>query len=94
MAGLVVGDKAERVRMFQEKTVHSALEITGALGHAHAGLISGRDVVRRTRSHGLRSYEEVYPWIATAPGALLDGSAAPELQAIWDSSKGAHRQRA
>ena len=82
MRGLVVGDKAERVRMYQEKTVHVALEITGALGHARAGLISGKDIVRRTRSHGLRNFEEVYPWITTPMGSLLDKSASPELLAV------------
>lgn len=89
MAGLVVGDKAERVRTFQEKTVHVALEITGALGHAHAGLISGKDVVRRTRSRGLRDYNEIFPWITTRNGALLDKTASPDLQAIWEG-QGTH----
>ena len=84
MAGLVVGDKAERVRTFQEKTVHVALEITGALGYESADRISGKDVLRRMKSHGLSTFDEIYPWIATRPGALLDGSAPPALQAIWD----------
>ncbi len=84
MSGLVVPDKAARVAMFQAKTVHVALEIVGALGYEHAGLVSGKDVVRRTRSHGLRDMNEVYPWITTPPGSLLDKTASKELQAIWE----------
>ncbi len=40
MAGLHVPTKAERVARYHEKTVHVALEITGALGYEvppHAG---------------------------------------------------------
>ena len=121
MAGLDVGDKAARVALFQAKTVHVALEITGALGYKSAAEISGKDVVRRTRSHGLRDFNEIYraskppaarargffltslshgpplfipcpsrrphahaAWITTAPGALLDKSAAPALMNIWE----------
>ena len=84
MAGLHVPDKAERVASFHAKTVHVALEITGALGYESADRISGKDVLRRMKSHGLSSFDEIYPWIATRPGALLEGSATPALQAIWD----------
>ena len=68
MAGLVVGDKAERVAMFQAKTVHVALEITGALGYESADKISGKDVVRRTANFGLRDFNEVYrEWSKISP---------------------------
>jgi len=46
--------------MYHKKTVHVALEITGALGHTHAGLISGDDVIRRTKGGELRSLSEIY----------------------------------
>ena len=89
MAGLVVPDKAARVASYHAKTVHAALEITGALGYESAGQITARDVNRRVESHGLKTFEEIYPWVATAPGSLVDGSAHPNLQAVWDN-KGAH----
>ncbi len=60
MAGLVVGDKAERVAMFQSKTVHVALEIVGSLGHSSADKVTGRDIMRRTQNNGLRNFEEIY----------------------------------
>jgi len=81
MAGLVVPDKAERARQFHEKTVHVALEITGALGYESAAQISGADVLRRVSGHGLRTFDEVYPWITVKPGSLLSGDAPPALQA-------------
>jgi glutamate synthase domain-containing protein 2 len=62
MAGLHVPDKAERVASFHAKTVHVALEITGALGYESADRISGKDVLRRMKSHGLSTFEEIYPW--------------------------------
>jgi len=84
MAGLVVPDKATRVARFHAKTVSVALEIVGAMGYESANQVSGKDVVRRMRSHGLRTFDEVYPWITTPSGALLEGSADPHLQAIWE----------
>ena len=83
MAGLHVPDKAERVASFQAKTVAAALDITGALGHASPADISGRDVLRRTQSHGLRDFSEIFPWITTPPGSLVRGDAPPAMQAIW-----------
>ena len=54
MAGLHVPSKADRVASYHRKTVHAALEITGALGHKSPALITGKDVVRRVKGHGLR----------------------------------------
>jgi len=89
MAGLHVPDKAERVAAYQKKTVHVALEICGALGHSHAGLITGDDVVRRAKGGELRTLSEIYPWITLKPGSLLDGSAPIAMQKIF-SGKGGH----
>ena len=89
MAGLDVPDKAERVRKYQHKTVHVALEIVGALGYESADSVSGNDVLRRTRNSGLRTFNEIYPWITVKEGALLSGSGPPSLQAVWEG-KGAH----
>ena len=83
MAGLHVPTKAERVAAFQEKTVHVALEITGALGYESADLISGKDIVRRTREHGLRDYNELYPWMTMQSGSLVKGTAPAAMQALW-----------
>jgi glutamate synthase domain-containing protein 2 len=84
MAGLHVPDKTDRVAQYHAKTVHVALEMVGALGYESAAQVSGKDVLRRMPSHGLRSFNEIYPWINTEPGSLLSGTAAPALQALWE----------
>ena len=89
MAGLDVPDKAERVRKYQAKTVHVALEIVGALGYESADGVTGKDVLRRTQHAGLRDFNEIYPWVTVKEGALLSGGAPPALQAIWEG-RGAH----
>jgi len=78
-----VPDKAERVASFQRKTVHVALEIAGALGHSSAAGISGKDLMRRMEPHGIRSFNEIYPWLETPDGSLVSGNAPPSMQAIW-----------
>jgi hypothetical protein len=92
MAGLHVPDKAERVASYQAKTVHVALEIVGALGHTRASSVSGKDVLRRLEPHGLRNYDEIYPWLKTPVGSLVRGDAPPAMQAIWDG-RGSHDVR-
>ena len=52
----------------------------GALGYESAAEISGRDIIRRTPEHGLRNFEELYPWTTLAPGSLLDRTAPAIMQ--------------
>ena len=92
MAGLHVPDKAERVASYQAKTVHVALEIVGALGHTRASSVSGKDVLRRLEPHGLRNFDEIYPWLKTPVGSLVRGDAPSAIQAIWDG-RGSHDVR-
>lgn len=89
MKGLHVPSKAERVKNYQEKTVHVALEITGALGYDTPDKISGKDVLRRIRNHGLRDFNEIYPWITIAPNSLVDRTARKEFLNVYDG-KGSH----
>jgi len=91
MAGLVVPDKAERARQYHHKTVHVALEITSALGYDSPARITGRDVLRRVAGHGLRNFDEIYPWITVTKGALVRGDAPPALQLLWEG-KDSHKQ--
>lgn len=63
MAGLVVGDKAERVLRYHQKTVHAALEIVGAIGLESPSEIKASHVFRRVSSTKVLSYEQQYPAI-------------------------------
>uniref|UniRef100_A0A7S2R8T6 Glutamate synthase domain-containing protein n=1 Tax=Rhizochromulina marina TaxID=1034831 RepID=A0A7S2R8T6_9STRA len=87
MSGLVVPDKAERVYRFHKKTLHAALEITGALGYNNPGDIKATDVIRRTPA-GLRTFEEIYSHVGVEPGALLKGRGPHRLQLAWDLDDG------
>jgi len=91
MAGLVVGDKAERVLRYHQKTVHAALEIIGAIGLESPSEIEAKHIFRRVSSTKVLSYEQQYP--AIEEGCLLPGRSnnSPALQR-WYSTWGLHLQ--
>ncbi|MFD9431094.1 glutamate synthase-related protein [Streptomyces sp. NPDC060002] len=68
---LNVADTARRVRRYQRETVRDAVRIMAAMGiREPAGLTPGH-LVRRTQPGTVRSYAELYEWLA--PGELLAG---------------------
>ncbi|MEV0440354.1 FMN-binding glutamate synthase family protein [Streptomyces spectabilis] len=60
---LHVGDKAQRVRRFQQATVHSAQQIMATLGVRHPGELHPNLLRRRLDSGLTRSYFELYEWL-------------------------------
>ncbi|WP_329182449.1 FMN-binding glutamate synthase family protein [Streptomyces sp. NBC_01477] len=66
---LDVGDKTERVRRLQEATVASALQIMAAMGVTDPADLRPHMLRRRTDPQTVRSYDELYDWLA--PGQLL-----------------------
>lgn len=91
MAGLVVGDKAERVLRYQQKTVHAALEIIGAIGLSSPKEIEAKHIFKRVSSTKVLSLEQQYPSIEE--GSLLSGksNSSPALQR-WFETWGLHLQ--
>jgi len=79
--GLLVEEKSERVRRFHHETVKSLAELAGAVGLASAHEFAPSHFVQRFGPADARPLDEVYPPLA--PGSLLDGSAPPALQALW-----------
>ncbi|MFJ3913457.1 FMN-binding glutamate synthase family protein [Streptomyces vinaceus] len=71
---LDVGDKAQRVRRFQEATVKSALQIMAAMGVDEPSGLRPDQLVQRVDPHTVRSYAELHEWLT--PGQLL--ASAPE----------------
>ncbi|MFD7078845.1 FMN-binding glutamate synthase family protein [Streptomyces sp. NPDC059918] len=71
---LDVGEKAERVRRFQEATVKSALQIMAAMGVDEPSGLRPHQLVQRVDPHTVRSYAELHEWLT--PGRLL--ASAPE----------------
>jgi glutamate synthase domain-containing protein 2 len=69
---LDVADKAERVRRYQRATVRSASRIMAAMGARDPGGLTPHRLLRRVGPTAVRSYAELYEWLA--PGVLLDGA--------------------
>ena len=69
--GLNVDDKRVRVRNYQHKTVHTALEIVGALGLDSPKDLRPEHVWRRVDGFKSKSYEGIYHTLEV--GSLLDG---------------------
>uniref|UniRef100_A0AAU3HRF3 FMN-binding glutamate synthase family protein n=1 Tax=Streptomyces sp. NBC_01393 TaxID=2903851 RepID=A0AAU3HRF3_9ACTN len=65
---LDVADKAERVRRYQRATVHSASRIMAAMGVRDPGELTPHRLLRRVGPTTVRSYAELYEWLA--PGVL------------------------
>ncbi|WP_285657939.1 FMN-binding glutamate synthase family protein [Actinomycetospora sp. NBRC 106375] len=66
---LHVPDKATRVRQLQAGTVASAMEIIAAMGVRHPEQLHPAMLRRRTEPGVMRTYAEIYDWLA--PGELL-----------------------
>lgn len=97
MAGLVVGDKAERVLRYHQKTVHAALEIVGAIGLESASQVEAKHIFRRVSSTKVLSYEQQYPLIevsapagfAAHPALGLD-ACSPCMRVVVESRLTSH----
>ncbi|MFD9083713.1 FMN-binding glutamate synthase family protein [Streptomyces erythrochromogenes] len=66
---LGVGDKAQRVRRYQEATVRSAREIMAAMGIEDPRALRPHMLLQRVDPHTVRSYAELHEWLS--PGQLL-----------------------
>jgi len=81
MEGLDPEDKSHRVYNFHKRTVGSALDIIGAMGHEHVDQVSSDDIQRRGGNE-VRTLNERFPGVE--PNSLLEGNAPERLQQVWD----------
>ncbi|CAM9544710.1 unnamed protein product [Ectocarpus sp. 12 AP-2014] len=81
MSGLHVPSKTERVRRFQQKTVHTATEIISAAGVSNPAELSRSMIKLRRDGVNSASYGELFP--PCQPGSLLEGTAPEPLQEVW-----------
>ena len=81
MEGLDPEDKALRVYNFHKRTVMSALDIIGAMGHERVSDVTSDDIMRRG-NNDVRTLSERFP--SVEPNSLLEGKAPERLQTIWD----------
>ncbi|WNI27131.1 FMN-binding glutamate synthase family protein [Streptomyces sp. ITFR-16] len=84
---LNVADKSVRVQRFQQATVDSALQIMASMGVTHPDRLRPHMLRRRTTPQSLRSFEEMYEWLA--PGQLLTGP-PPSWAADWEAADPDH----
>ncbi len=67
--GLVVSDKAVRVKNFQEETVKTALELIAAIGLSDLSKLNRSMIMKRIDQNKMVSFEEMYP--SSADGTIL-----------------------
>ncbi|MGO8916192.1 MAG: FMN-binding glutamate synthase family protein [Stellaceae bacterium] len=79
--GLVVPDKAERVRHFHAGTLTALGELVGAAGLAHPSELRPAHILRRISATEVRSFAELYPRLGA--GELLRGSTAERYAQFW-----------
>ncbi len=59
--GLVVKDKAERVKNFQQQTVRSAGELLAGMGFTEFSQLKRSHINKRTEPETFQTFEEIYP---------------------------------
>lgn len=69
MRGLVVGEKAERVASYHEKTVHSFVELVAATGSEDHTKLNRACIKRRVSIDQVKRLDEIYPTVQV--GGLL-----------------------
>jgi glutamate synthase domain-containing protein 2 len=79
--GLVVPEKKHRVANFHETTLHSFLELIGALGLSNPSEITPDYVLRRISPTEVKKFREIYDFIA--PGSLLKKKVPTNFANAW-----------
>lgn len=82
--GLVVEDKSQRVRYFQQNTVTSFNQMLAALGLDHPAQLGPSLLYRRVTPTVVRRYDELYTFLE--PGELLAGTDHERFRRAWDAA--------
>ncbi|NOY93016.1 MAG: FMN-binding glutamate synthase family protein [Deltaproteobacteria bacterium] len=85
VSGLVIPDKAERVRQYHDATLRALNELVAAAGLDGPGDLRPWHIQRRVSSTDVRHYDQIYQYIE--PGSLL-GADIPEAYArAWHAAR-------
>jgi len=79
--GLVVADKAPRVRQFHQSTLAALGELVGAAGLAHPNELRPWHILKRVSANEVKTFAEVYPFLQQRE--LLSGSSNPYYAQQW-----------
>lgn len=74
--GLVVEDKAPRVKNYHEATIHSLLELVAAAGLNSPDDLDRSHISKRVGMYNVQTYDEIYPYMQE--GTLLKIDTIPE----------------
>lgn len=85
VAGLVVSDKAKRVKRYQAATVHAFDELLAAAGLDKPSDLRPWHVIRRTSPTESKHYGEMYTYLE--PGELLRGEAPKSYARAWNAAR-------
>lgn len=79
--GLVVSDKYQCARQFHDRTMHSFLEIIGAMGVTNPSDIRPEWIMRRVSHNQVLNYRDIYEYVE--PEGLLKGNACEMMLYLW-----------
>ena len=82
--GLVIPEKAERVRNFHAKTTEALAEIVAAAGLDHPGELLPRHIYRRGHPGQLRTLDQVYDFIG--PESLVEQPESTPYADWWEAA--------
>jgi glutamate synthase domain-containing protein 2 len=82
---LVVSDKKHRVANFHEVTLHSFLEIIGAMGLKNPSELTRDRLYRRLNANEVKSFAEIYPHVET--GCFVTGNVPEIYKQDWDKAQ-------
>jgi glutamate synthase domain-containing protein 2 len=85
VVGLVVSDKRRRAANFHRETVSSFKHMIEAMGLAHPSALRPWHILRRGGSHEVKSYAEIYNYIA--PGAFLGEIVSEPYRSLIEDSE-------
>ncbi|MDQ7016670.1 MAG: FMN-binding glutamate synthase family protein [Gammaproteobacteria bacterium] len=75
--GLVVSDKAMRVKNFHERTVQAVAEMIASAGLHHPSELNRTDIYRRVTQFEVRRYDQIFPYLNS--GSLLSPDLSDDL---------------
>lgn len=85
MAGLVVADKAERVRSFHKNTVRSFVDLIAAAGLLAPSELRPWHILRRTSPTESKHYGEMYDYLD--PNELISGPLPKDYERAWTQAQ-------
>ncbi|MFO0666498.1 MAG: FMN-binding glutamate synthase family protein [Polyangiaceae bacterium] len=83
--GLVVSDKALRVKNYQKNTVHAFTELLAAAGLTHPSELRPWHIMRRVGIADVKHYGEIYDYLDD--GELLRGPVPPTYVRAWEGAQ-------